>query len=103
MKTLFEHRFVLRQHMILMIGICLCVYFVYHAFQGERSYSSLMSLNANISMTQTELHTLQNERAALEKKVVMLRPGSINKDLLEERARAVLGFYHPDEIAVVTQ
>lgn len=88
--------------MIFMIGLCLCVYFTYHAFQGERSYIRLLSLNANIESTQNELSTLQTKRENLEQKVVMMRPGSINKDLLEERARAVLGFYHPDEVAVVT-
>lgn len=61
----------------------------------------LLSLNKTIENTQTEYERIKSEKEALEKKVVMLRPSSIDKDLLEERARAVLGYKSPGEWAVV--
>ena len=102
MNRLLQHRYVLRQNLIFLIGICLCFYFTYHMLQGERSYITLMSLNADIKILTKEQIEVQNEREILEQKVVMMRPGTINKDLLEERARAVLGFRYPGEISIVT-
>lgn len=40
---------------------------------------------------------LKTEHADLETRVSMLRSGSIDKDLLEERARITLGFRHQGE------
>jgi cell division protein FtsB len=101
MNRLFQQRYVIRQNLILLIGICLSVYFSYHLLQGNRSYLRLMSLNSNIIKLSAEYETLKTDRQEIESKVVMLRPGSINKDLLEERARAILGWQHPDEKTII--
>ncbi|HBR70092.1 MAG TPA: septum formation initiator family protein [Rhodospirillaceae bacterium] len=101
MNKLYQQRFVIRQNLIFLIGLCLTVYFSYHTIQGNRSYLRLMSLNTVISKTQNEYDALRAEREAIEEKVVMMRPGSINRDLLEERARLVLGYRHPDEKTIV--
>ncbi len=102
MNGLYRHRYLIRRNLIVMIGICLSVYFSYHAIQGNRSYLRLMSLERDITETSAAYEALKNERTAIEDKVVMLRPGSINRDLLEERARLVLGYRHPDEMAIVS-
>ncbi len=83
------------------IGFCLCFYFSYHVVSGERSYLRLMSLERGIARLTHQQHDLTEQRKALENKVAMLRPGSIDPDLLEERARVVLGYHHPDEIVVI--
>ena len=101
MNKLYQQRFVIRQNLIFLIGLCLTVYFSYHTIQGNRSYLRLMSLNTVISKTQNEYDALRTERETIEEKVVMMRPGSINRDLLEERARLVLGYRHPDEKTIV--
>lgn len=91
-----------KKHQILMVlGLFLCVYFLYHSFHGSRSYPKLMSLEKTIEQMQSELSVEEATRLVLEKKVVMLRPGSINKDLLEERARLVLGYKSPDEFMIL--
>lgn len=102
MKHLYQHRFLIRRNIVALIGVCLCIYFSYHAIQGERSYLSLLSLNSTIEKTQTEYAALKTQREELERKVVMLRPSSLNRDLLEERVRAVLGYKHPDELVIVS-
>ncbi len=101
MNKLYQQRFVIRQNLIFLIGVCLTVYFSYHTIHGNRSYLRLMSLNTIISKMQNEYDALHTEREAIEEKVVMMRPGSINRDLLEERARLVLGYRHPDEKTIV--
>ena len=49
---------------------------------------------------QADLDGLQVQRGAIEEDVVMLRPGSIDRDLLEERARVVLGLRYENESSV---
>jgi len=45
--------------------------------------------------------TLEAEEALLQKKNAMMRPGSVDKDLLEERVRTVLGYRAPDDYTVM--
>lgn len=97
MKRLIDQRYIVRQNFIAIIGICLSVYFCYHLIAGERGYLRFMSLERQISAAQDEFQNLSHERQALEERVVMMRPGSINRDLLEERARVVLGYRYQDE------
>ena len=101
MNKLLQHRYVIRQNLITLIGISLCIYFAYHALQGNRSVLRLLALNQSIETMSLEEDTLASERIALEQKVAMMRPGSISKDLLEERARMVLGYKYEDEIAIL--
>ncbi|PZQ48046.1 MAG: septum formation initiator family protein [Micavibrio aeruginosavorus] len=101
MKRLIEQRYVFRQNLIIVIGICLSFYFCYHLIAGERSYLRLISLNHQISQTEKQYETRLAQRESLEHKVVMMRPGSVNRDLLEEQARSVLGFHYKDEKVLI--
>lgn len=60
-----------------------------------------MSLERQTERLDEQFEVLSKERAFLENKVAMLRPGSIDPDLLEERARVMLGYHHPDELVVI--
>lgn len=101
MKRFFQQHHVVKHNFVAIIGFCLCFYFTYHILSGERSYLRLVSLERNIERLDRQYGDLSVQRKALENKVVMLRPGSIDPDLLEERARVVLGYHHPDEIVVI--
>ena len=97
MRKLIENRHLLRRNMIAIIAISLSVYFAYHLVAGPRGYLKLQELEYQISQASVELDALEAERASIEKKVVMMRPGSIDRDLLEERVRYVLGYTSKDE------
>lgn len=101
MKRLIEQRYVVRQNFLTIIGLCLCVYFSYHIGMGERSAFRLMSLERSIDKTNAEFEATRAKRNLLEARVTKLRPGSIDPDLLEERARTVLGYARPDEHVVI--
>lgn len=101
MNTLSFQRFTLRQNIPVMVGVFLCLYFSYHALQGHRSFPALLSVHNSIDTRAVELEALRLERGALERRVDMLRPGSLNKDFLEERVRFMLGYRHPDEWFVI--
>lgn len=100
MKRLIQKQHFLRRNLLVVIGICLSVYFSYHLIAGHRGYVSLMSLESQIEQAQAEQAQLIAEREAIEKKVVMMRPGSICSDLLEERMRYVLGYTRPEDVVL---
>lgn len=84
-----------------MFGIVLCLYFAFHTFNGNRSYSHL-SLLSQISVQQkNEISTLKLKKNTLEKQVIMMRPETLSADLAEEQARKYLGYHHKDEVVLL--
>jgi cell division protein FtsB len=102
MNKLFSYSSLFRENLLAVIGVCLCVYFIYHAVAGNRSLMRMHSIEYQIETLSKEETELQAQRAALEKKVAMMRPGTVDKDLLEERVRAVLGYQKPHEFTVLS-
>lgn len=92
-----------RRNLIAVIGFSLAFYFCYHVVAGDRSYLRLMALERRIAAEGAAYDREHAGRLALEQKVAMLRPGSIDRDLLEERARAVLGYGYEDERIILEQ
>lgn len=102
MKRLLEQRYLVRKNFVTLMGMGLFLYFSYHLVQGERSYMRYISLTQSVQTLEHDTAQLQDQRKELESKVSMMRPGSINRDLLEERARVVLGFRREGEKDVLT-
>lgn len=82
------------------LSLCLILYFGYHSVEGRYGLISLHRLNLRIAHLETQSEILAARRAALEKKVAMLRPESLEPDLLDEEVRKSLGFVHRDEIVI---
>lgn len=97
MKRLIEQRYTLKQNILTIIGMCLCLYFSYHLLFGTRSYLSLVILDRNTERLAASYDDLRAERETLESRVRKLRPDSLDRDLLEEQARFVLGYGYPEE------
>lgn len=85
-----------------MLGVCLCVYFSYHVVGGQRSVLRLMHVNAQIDLAEIALGGIRSEREVIEGRVVMLRPGSLSRDYLEELVIRDLGYYKKSELALVS-
>ena len=83
------------------IGFCVVGYFAYHSIQGDRGLVAWMRLNEHIEIARSELDGLRAERAALERRVSLLRPDSLDRDLLDEQARIVLNYARPGEIVIL--
>jgi len=101
MVRFLQNHNVFRRNMLAVIGVCLSIYFCYHLVAGQRGYFRLISLNGQVERVTQDYATLRKEREAIEKRVVMMRPGSIDRDLLEERARHILGYRHKDELILL--
>jgi len=61
----------------------------------------MMSLKSQIETMSSERDKLAVERESLEQRVSMMRPGSLDRDLLEERARVVLGYKNQNEMIIL--
>ena len=97
MKTLSRTHWIVRKHALLAAGIFLTVYFSYHVAYGVRSYTQLQTLQAEVVSREQKLFEVRSDREMLESRVRMMRPGSLSRDLLEERARIVLVYKYADE------
>ena len=84
----------------LVVG-ALVIYFGYFAINGNHGLVNWIRLNHEIELKQAALDRIKAERLALEHRVRLLRPESVDPDLLEEQARARLGLSGPDEVVIM--
>ncbi len=84
-----------------LIGVAVIGYFVYHGFTGARGFYASQQLQLEVAELQKQLGDLRAEREMLEQHVSLLRPESLDPDMLEERARALLNVAHPNDIVIM--
>jgi cell division protein FtsB len=80
--------------------LLLIVYFGFHAFTGERGLLLRSQRQATLAQRQAELNNVRTERMDLEARARLLRDESLSADLLEERARSLLGFADPRDYVI---
>ncbi len=90
----------LRQIMAPLLIASLAGYFAYHAVQGERGVIAWLKLRQQIERTEAALQASRLEEQRLAHRVSLLRPESLDRDLLDERARAVLNLAARNEQVV---
>ena len=85
---------------------CVCCsmlgYFALHAFKGPRGYPHQQVLEQQQAMLQQKFETLREQRIRQENKVALLRPESIDPDLLDEMARRNLEMARPGDVIAFT-
>ena len=84
-----------------LLGAFLVAYFGYFALHGDRGLVALAHLQSQIEQGNASLEKLKAERASLERRVKGLRPDSLDLDILEERARILLNYAHPDDLVIL--
>ena len=77
-------------------------YFVHHAHSGNRGLEAKRALKRQAYQVNEELERVKAERAEWERRIALLRTDQIDRDLLEERARVVLGRVHRNDLVVIT-
>lgn len=83
------------------LAACLLSYFAYHAIQGDRGLLAWLQLRQELAEAKAEAARLDERRARLEQRVSLLRADSLDPDLLDERAHALLGYGRPDEYVIL--
>ena len=80
----------------------LIFYFGFQAFTGDRGLLERAERNAILSEKTQELARLDIERQDLEREARLLRDDSLSADLLDERARSLLGLADPRDYVIRT-
>ena len=77
-------------------------YFVHHAHHGKRGLEAKRELKIAIYETTRELEAVKTERSEWERRIALLRSDQVDRDLLEERARTMLGRVHRNDLVIIT-
>lgn len=83
--------------------VCLSLlgYFGWHASQGPRGFAYTDGLAKDAEARMQELARLTAVREKADAKVALMRPDSIDPDMLDELARAMLGAARPEDLIVL--
>jgi cell division protein FtsB len=90
----------LRPYLPTALFALLIFYFGYHALTGDRGLLHGALREETLTSRSLELKTLRAEREDLESRVRLLSDDNLSRDLLEERARTVLGFADPKDYVI---
>ena len=83
-----------------LLAVAFLAYFGYHALSGAYGLWSLDRLDVEADALKTQLDGLKTERTALERRVALLRPESLDADVVDTEARTALNLLRPDEVVI---
>ena len=90
----------IRPYLPLAVLSFLMFYFGLHMLTGERGVLAQSDRIETLASRTTELTRLRAEREDLQIRAELLRDEHLSADLLEERARALLGFADPRDYVI---
>jgi cell division protein FtsB len=100
MVTRKRFRTVLNALALYTIAAAVIGYFGFNAYSGNRGLRAKQDLDQQIAQLTAELTTLKAERGSWERRVALLKPESIDPDMLDERARALLNYADPRDLTL---
>ncbi len=90
----------LRPYLPTVVIFLLIVYFALNAFSGDRGLLTSNQRDETLIAKTRELAQVRAQRQDLEMRARLLRDTSLSADLLEERARSLLGFADPRDYVI---
>lgn len=76
-------------------------YFGVNAFTGNHGLRAQIDLDQQMAAMQEELRQVKAERAVWERRVALLRSDRLDPDMLDERARSLLGYVDPRDLTLL--
>ena len=86
-----------RQATVLLLCLGMTAYFAHHAINGRHGLEVRSRLIERSALLEFEIKSLEAVRAKLKRDVALLTPDHPDPDIVEEIARDVLGFVHPQD------
>ena len=83
------------------LGICAVGYFAFHVVHGDRGLIAWWNIKQRVSAAKQALVVTQGKRETLERRVQLMEPGTLDPDMIEERARLMLNYGYADEIVIL--
>jgi cell division protein FtsB len=77
-------------------------YLVWGAWNGERGLKTKAEYSNEMQKLGAELRALQTERQSWDRRVALMRSEAVDRDLLDEEARAVLDRVGKNDLVVFT-
>ena len=84
-----------------LFGSLALVYLIYYGIQGDRGLLAWIQSGQDVVIAEQKLAVQRAERDTLAQRVALLRPESLDLDLLDERVRAVLNHAGPNDIILI--
>lgn len=91
----------LRRLITPVIAVAALSYFGFHAMSGELGLVGRAMIERQVAELEAELALLTAEREEIVARVSLLRPETLDPDMLDERARLYLNLVHPDELVIL--
>jgi cell division protein FtsB len=76
-------------------------YFAANAFTGNHGLRAQQDLEQQLTAMKGDLMQLKAERAVWERRISLLRADRIDPDMLDERARALIGYADPRDLTLL--
>src|SRR6516164_6011710 len=76
-------------------------YFGVNAYTGKNGINARQELDQEIADLASEVERVKAERERWERRVALLKSDRIDPDMLDERARALLGFADPRDVVML--
>lgn len=101
MVTHRRRRTILTVLCLYMFAAAFIGYFGVNAFTGNHGLRAQQDLETNLASLQAELAQAKAERAVWERRVALLRSDRLDPDMLNERARALLGYVDQRDVVLL--
>ncbi len=82
------------------LGALAVAYFMFHAWNGERGFTTWLQLRQQVQVAQSAVVQTTARRRAWQARTDGLQAGNLDPDLLDERARLVAGLAREDEMVI---
>jgi cell division protein FtsB len=76
-------------------------YFGVNAYTGDHGLRARQDIDRDIGSLTTDLTQATTEREMWERRIKLLKSGSVDPDMLDERARALLDYGDPRELILL--
>ena len=83
------------------LGICAVGYFAFHVVHGDRGLIAWWNIKQRVSTAKPTQAVTRGERETRERRVRLMEPGTLDPDMIEERARLMLNYGYADEIVIL--
>lgn len=77
-------------------------YFLHHAHTGSHGLQAKYAFKAKVVEVTREVDALKTERGEWERRIALLRSDQLDRDILEERGRTLLGRVHRNDVVIIT-
>lgn len=102
MSTRQRKKSYVRPLIVPLVALAFTGYFAWHGWHGSFGMEARRHLVVEAARLDADLQKAKDERRAVERRVNLLRSANLESDMLDERAREILGFANANEIAIVT-